>query len=213
MKAEVLRFAVKRHGSSGHPAKGLFVTLLLCVCVVVCLISSAGASIVRYDVVSGVDNLGNPVSGSIYIDSEPGPDYWLGYDIVQYGFHSSALDYAGDQDGFITFFSGPGYPDPHYPEVVAGNSSIRLGDWGNAQAGVVFLDDGLIGCDQTVEEYSSLHEYIRVLDLNWYWNQSGAPRGQGTFLFQAAPVPVPSALLLLAPGLAGFMALRRRLRP
>jgi hypothetical protein len=171
----------------------------------------AGACIVRYDVVSGADNLGNPVSGSIYVESQVSSSVWLGYEIVGYSFHSSALDYSGE-GGSISFFPGPNpLPDyPYFSEVMAGNSTIYIGDtWANYSAGVWFYDQVFNDLEQTIANYSFLHPYIRVADLNWS-RHTADPYGLGPFIFQAASVPVPPALLLLASGLAGLVGLRSR---
>lgn len=217
MTQGVFRTMKEGKGYLARPWNAVVLLLFAGLFFLLCFTCPAGASIVRYDVVSGADNLGNRVWGSLYVD--PGPSFsenWISYDIVGYSLHSVAFNYIG-LGGDIDFLKGPGPGVPGFDEMVPGGSTVHIGDeWTNALAGVLFYDRVRNDVDPTIANYSVLHRYIRVIDLNWHGSGDDA-YGLGTFVFRAvwlppqfppAPAPVPSALLLLAPGLAGLALLR-----
>jgi hypothetical protein len=205
-----------RTRSLESPGKAILLPLLVPLLFLLCLVGAGEACIARYDVVSGSDNLGNEVSGSLYIESAPSFGFSLGFDIVGYGFHSEAVDYSGSERSFIVFW--PGAWIHGASEVLAGLSWIQMGEWGNFLGGVFFFDEVMGDVEATRENYSTLHEYLQIDRLNWSWDFLGrpGPHGVGKFVFRLAhgdppaQTPAPSALLLFAPGLAGLAFLRRR---
>jgi len=149
--------SVKRHV--------MFINVLI---LLLSISSYVNATPIRYDLIGGVDNFGNPFSG--YMDFER-PDGIIGdygypessfilYNIVGFNFETTAGSFCGDsgylQYPILTWPELP-HPLPEYWGPILYYYGSDGKTWFNEQVSVEF-----VGVEPTVEGYSTLPQTIFV---------------------------------------------------
>ena len=161
---------------------------------VLCIPSYSDATLIRYDVIAGLDNLGNPFSGFIDVNENPyiatGISMPIEYEIEDFEFISAGGSNTGEQGTIRIVKSSDD------AIVFAGDSSATFyGNytWSSAGSGVLFtndINDPYIfslpsdpGHGHT-SYYLTPPEYIYIINLNWDWPQPDEWRALGEFVLQ-----------------------------
>ncbi len=194
---------------------GKKVAFVLGILSLLCLPGFSHATIIQYDAVNLVDNLGNPASGKVRIDANV-QNLGVGemeFSIVDFNFASAGGSNSGT--GFIRLYGGqtPGTINP-------GDSiSVFNGDitW-SYNFGVWFCDDSSNALDPTDQNYSILQPYILICadtaDIPSWSVYTSDHVGNYIVLKEevAQPVPEPASLLLVGAGLIGIAGFRKKLK-